>query len=647
MTETDRLRPLGEWFIDGEGRCVLLRGVNLAGNCKFPALPLQPTHVKTDFHDHRTVSFVGHPFPLADVSGHFERLRLWGFNALRFLVSWEAVEHAGPGIYDEEYLDYVERILALAADYGFWIIVDPHQDVWSRMSGGDGAPGWTFEAVGIDFMKFHEAAAALVMQNDYDPADPRSYPPMHWPGNSMRFACGTMFSLFFGGRDFAPSCEVEGVNAEDYLQLRFLETMKQVAGRVRSNPRVLGFDIPNEPQPGWIGILLDGSNNPSAPEALGYAFTPFDAMAAGSGFPRQLGFREIRRFGIRETRRDALNPNRVSCWLPGHPDIWRREGVWGIDGKGKPVMLHNDHFCIKEGKQVDFWRDYLSPFIVKYAAEIRSVMPDALIFLEASPERALKGQPSGIVIPDDLRDVAFAPHWYDAATLGTKKPMTTASFDMGSGVPVVGKAAVARMFVRQLSAVKGASAAIRAGIPTILAEFGLPFDMNGREAFGAWEREGERAWDKHVECLSLYYDAVDANLLHSLQWNYTPDNTNEHGDGWNLEDLSIYSMSQRRGDGRIDDGGRAVRGFCRPRFIHCAGVPFEMSFDHESAAFTLRFMCDQSISAPTVIYVPKVQYPDGYEIDAFDADIERRDDNQLVLIRFRHGGEKRISITRR
>ena len=61
-------------------------------------------------------------------------------NFLRFLVTWEAVEHDGPGIYDEAYLDYIEAIAAKAGEYGLSLFVDPHQDAWSRWTGGDGAP---------------------------------------------------------------------------------------------------------------------------------------------------------------------------------------------------------------------------------------------------------------------------------------------------------------------------------------------------------------------------------------------------------------------------------------------------------------------------------------------------------------------------
>ena len=158
----------GTRFIDRDGRHVILRGVNLGGDCKVPAIPDGHTWRRTDFADHRTVSFVGRPFPLAEADDHFRRLARWGFNCLRLLTTWEAVEHAGPGQYDEEYLEYFAAITRRACYFGFHVFIDFHQDVWARMTGGDGAPGWTFEAAGLDFTKFDVADAAHVMSYRYD-----------------------------------------------------------------------------------------------------------------------------------------------------------------------------------------------------------------------------------------------------------------------------------------------------------------------------------------------------------------------------------------------------------------------------------------------------------------------------------------------
>jgi len=96
-----------------------------------------------------------------------------------------------------------------------------------------GAPLWTFEEVGLDLTKFDEAEAAFVMQHRYDPHDRDSYPDMSWLQNGGRFAPCTMWTLFFGGRDFAPSCNIGGVNAQDYLQQHYIDAMRSRHPRER------------------------------------------------------------------------------------------------------------------------------------------------------------------------------------------------------------------------------------------------------------------------------------------------------------------------------------------------------------------------------------------------------------------------------
>src|ERR1700680_607562 len=133
------IRADGSHFKDEHGRTLMLRGVNLGGRSKVPFAPNGATYIRDGFFEHQHVSFVGRPFPLEEADEHFARLRAWGLTFLRLLVTWEAIEHAGPGIYDEAYLDYVYEIVKKAGEEGIALFMDPHQDVWSRFSGGDGA----------------------------------------------------------------------------------------------------------------------------------------------------------------------------------------------------------------------------------------------------------------------------------------------------------------------------------------------------------------------------------------------------------------------------------------------------------------------------------------------------------------------------
>lgn len=631
-----------EWFIDEDGRTVLLRGVNLGGSTKVPVTPNGATHLKTDFSDHRDVSYIGHPFPLKEADEHFRRLHHWGFNCLRFLVTWEAIEHKGPKQYDNEYLDYVEELLKIASQYGFYTFIDPHQDVWSRMTGGDGSPGWTWEKVGLDFTKFHEAGVSLVMQLDYDPNDPKKFPQMHWPSNSIKFPNRVIWTLFFGGNDFAPSFKIDGINAQDYLQNHFIDAIKQVASRVKDNDKIIGFDSLNEPNRGLIGFYLDGSNYDTG-ETMDYAFTPIDSLLTGAGYTRTVGYREIKRFGIKETRKDEINPNKVSCWLDGFEPIWKKEGVWGIGEDGMPVALKNDYFVVKDGKEVDFTRDYLSSFITDFGNGIREIIPDSIIFFEGHAESMLKGEKQEFIIP---KNVVHAAHYYDVATLGTKRPMTKANFDLVKGRPVVGSKNVKEMFVRHLGAIKSFSKEIHGGVPTLIGEIGIPYDLSKGEAFEKFKIDPETAWDAHIKCLNSYYNALDANLLHSTQWNYTADNCAEWGDLWNQEDLSIFSRDQQTDPNDINSGGRALKGFCRPRFVCCAGTPIKMEFNRKEGTFLFEFEADASITAPTIIYVPKIHYPQGYKIGVSIGETELKDDEQIVKIITKESGTCTVKISR-
>ena len=77
-------------------RIITLRGVNLGSDAKNPTSPHIPSHISKGLFDADHVSFVGAPFPLADADDHLGRIKGYGFNIVRFVFSWEALEHAGP-----------------------------------------------------------------------------------------------------------------------------------------------------------------------------------------------------------------------------------------------------------------------------------------------------------------------------------------------------------------------------------------------------------------------------------------------------------------------------------------------------------------------------------------------------------------------
>ncbi len=613
------LKTKGQWFIDREGRSILLRGVNLGGSTKVP-FPKGATHIKTDFSDHRDISFIGRPFPADNAQEHLERLKHWGFNCLRFLTTWEAIEHKGAGEYDSAYLDYLTSMVKIASDFGFYIFIDPHQDVWSRMSGGDGAPGWLFEKVGLDFTKFDTTDTALVMQYRY----PEDYPPMCWITNSSRFATATMFTLFFGGNDFAPGCKIEGIPVQDYMQSHYINAIKQIALRCRDIDNVIGYDIFNEPGKGFIGYRDITRTEGLQPPGL--RFTPFEAMVTASGIPRKIPIFEFKLFRLKKVGEKLVNPNGVSCWLSDHKDIWQEHGVWNIDRHGEPHPLETNYFRNRpNGDTLNFFRDYLRPFINRFTREIRSIVPETIIFIEGESRSPDLQWGSA-----DALNVVNSSHWYDGITLMFKKFRSQLSFDVWgtkSIKPVFGSRGIKKMFRKQLGKIKETSDRIGSdGIPTLIGEFGLPYDLDNKKAFTTGD------FSTHEKALTWYYEALDHFLLHATQWNYTADNNNKWGDQWNHEDFSIFSRDQQTNLSEMNSGGRAIKGFCRPYVQKTAGTTVKMEFKKNPNKFLFLYESDTSIHNPTEIYVPEVQYAHGYIVDVSGGEFTVEKSQQILKI---------------
>jgi hypothetical protein len=606
------VRPDGMWLKDMDGRWVLLRGVNLGGSTKVPLNPNGATYIRERFFDHRNVSFVGRPFPLAEADEHFRRLKAWGLTFLRLLVSWEAIEHSGPGIYDEAYIDYVYNVVKMAGDYGFNLFIDPHQDVWSRFSGGDGAPGWTFEAVGLDITKFDEAGAAITHQIHGDP-----FPRMIWPTNVQKLAAATMFTLFFGGNDFAPETRVDGESAQDFLQRHYISSIVHLADRLSEFPHVLGYDTMNEPLPGYIG--WEELDQPAGYINLGPSPTPYQSMLLGEGLPQKVDVYKVWVFGGRKSGTRVLNSSGKRVWLPDFGCIWRKNGVWDLDQSGNPVLLRPDHFNLVKERQVNFTQDYLRPFIIRYTEGIRSVDPNALIFIEAE-----FGHEPPELKHENLENILWVPHWYDGFTVLLKRYSSHIAADPFKRGVVLGSKNIRKSFARQVSQLRDWSKDLDR-VPTMIGEFGIPFDMDHKKAF----RTGN--FGNQIKALDRSYKAIEENLVSCTLWNYTVDNTNERGDQWNDEDFSIFSRDQQEDPDDIHSGGRALVAVVRPYAMKITGEPLHMSFDIHTRIFEFAFRHDPDINLPTILFIPNLQYPDGYRVEVSDGTYTSEPEEQRLI----------------
>lgn len=623
-----RVVPGDPWLRDEFGRALILRGVNLSGSSKVPARPNGATHIREGFFEHRSVSFVGRPFPLEEAGEHFERLRAWGLTTLRLLVTWEAVEHGGPGIYDQDYLDYLREIVQKAGEFGFRVIIDPHQDVWSRFSGGDGAPGWTLEAIGLDITRIHESGSAILHQMHGDP-----FPPMVWPTNNARLVAATMFTLFFAGNDFAPHTKVDGEPIQEYLQRHYIAAFQKVTDCLRGLDCVVGYEAFNEPMSGFIG--LKDLNGPLLPVKYGHVVSPIQSMLLGDGIPQEIEVWGRYLFSTRMVERQLMNPKRINIWREGYDGVWRQNKVWDFDSKGRVRILRPHHFAEVNGRTVDFPRDYLRPFINRYAEAIRAVDPKAIICIESDPRMLPPAWGE-----EDAREIVYMPHWYDASVLFLKTYTPLAAFDSHTAKIVFGSRRIARSFAQQLARHKEYAARLLGNAPTILGEIGIAFDLNRGRAYR------NKNFSHQIRAMDRTLRAADENLLSYLLWNYTPDNDNQHGDQWNGEDLSIFSKDQRGDPQDIHSGGRALQAVIRPYPRATAGTPLRLSFDIHRRTFLYEFERDPEIQAPTEIFVPNYHYPNGYEVTVSDGEYEiRREEQTLLYYANAQKGTHRLRIT--
>jgi hypothetical protein len=617
----------GAWFKDERGRTLILRGANLGGSSKVPFQPDGATRIREGFYDHRHVSFVGRPFPLEEADEHLSRLRAWGLTFVRFLVTWEAVEHTGPGIYDEAYLDYVYTLARKAGQHGIDLFIDPHQDVWNRMSGGDGAPGWTFEMIGMDVTRFTETGAAIVHAIHGDP-----FPRMIWPTNYSKLAAATMFSLFFGGNAFAPRTQVAGEPVQEFLQRHYCNAIKQIAMRLKGLPNVVGYDTMNEPSPGFIG-WPDLSTQAPVLLRVGESPTPFQAMLLGAGFPQDVDIWELGLRGARQRGRRRVNSAGVPVWHKGHRCVWRENGVWDLGGDGKPRLLRPQHFARIGDRPVTFADDCLLPFLLRYAGEIRSADPDAILFVEGPP-----GHIPSWWDPKAVPSAVHAAHWYDGLTLYTKRFIPYLGVDLRSGKLVFGRKRVQRSFAEQLARIKAETAERMGGIPTLIGEFGIPFDLQEKRAYETGD------FSPQVQAMDRSFRALEANLLSGTLWNYTADNENLWGDQWNDEDLSIFSRDQQRDPDDPNSGGRALAAVVRPYARKVAGEPLNMAFDLERRIFEFAFRHDPAVQAPTEIFVPNLQYPDGCAVEVSDGEYAMDTVGQTLI--YRHSMDQEVHRVR-
>lgn len=350
ILECQPLHVEGGHIVDANGRKRALKGINVDCAMKLPAKPYMPSYegncneLENVFFDGDNVSFVGRPFPLEEAELHLNRIKLWGFNTIRYLVTWEAIEHSGPGKYDEDFIDYTVEILRIIHKVGgLYVFLECHQDVWSRYSGGSGAPLWTFYAAGLQPTRF-SATEAAILHNDTrfekGRTDPECYLKMLWTSNYKRLALFTMFTLFFSGATYFPHLMINGVNIQHYLQTSLNNSLKHLwkaivlrLPEMLDNGSLLGFELLNEPNSGLVG---HGhlSYVPSCQQLrIDTCPTIYQCFRLGMGLPVEVDVYKITVAGPQKDSVRLVDPRGQCAWLSAEEGReldakyeWKRSG---------------------------------------------------------------------------------------------------------------------------------------------------------------------------------------------------------------------------------------------------------------------------------------------------------------------------------
>jgi alpha-glucosidase (family GH31 glycosyl hydrolase)/beta-glucosidase/6-phospho-beta-glucosidase/beta-galactosidase len=114
-------------ILDSHGREIILRGVNARIQDIFDV----------NFDDGRAPLEPIPSFSAEDT----EAMQKIGFNFLRLPINWSAIEPT-PNTYAEDYLDAINNVLNLCEQAGIYVLLDMHQDAYSKEIGEDGAPLW-------------------------------------------------------------------------------------------------------------------------------------------------------------------------------------------------------------------------------------------------------------------------------------------------------------------------------------------------------------------------------------------------------------------------------------------------------------------------------------------------------------------------
>jgi hypothetical protein len=227
--------PEGAFIADAQGRRVILHGAVAAGLVDYwwgsdpaatdppPRWPIDPTAYEDGRCPANDDSIWIPPLCRIDLA----QMHALGFNVVRLALSWSLLEPER-GRISQSYLDRIAQVVGWAREQGIYVILDLHQNAYSRYVGRASAPQLGGSPPGL---------------NDYDGAPAWATITDGLP--SVKYA---------GQRELNPAA-VEAVNNfwwnRDGIQEEYIRALGALALRFRGDSSVAGFSPYNEPWIGW------------------------------------------------------------------------------------------------------------------------------------------------------------------------------------------------------------------------------------------------------------------------------------------------------------------------------------------------------------------------------------------------------------
>jgi hypothetical protein len=152
---------------------------------------------------------------------------------------------------------------------------------------------------------------------------------MIWSTNHDRLANLTMWTLFFGGRDFAPQCIIDGINIQDWLHAHYLGAIDALAAAIASADSgnlldrvVIGWDSLNEPAEGLIGRQnLSEVDHSEGKMHKGPTTSPLQEFNLGMGRRvNQAEYWVVGSLGPSQKGKVDLDPNGTKVWMEEEED---------------------------------------------------------------------------------------------------------------------------------------------------------------------------------------------------------------------------------------------------------------------------------------------------------------------------------------